>query len=176
MFHPGRFVRGSKPARAYQGILPDDEAKPFSREFVRKYMTACAGTTIKLKIFTAFHGGAVAPIARATDGHACATLSGGSGREREALMDEIEGEARNRQLRDGLKRLHRHLQIVHAGIVVAAAALHHQNVERDEEIARVLEHCVGERLFRQMERAAELIAVTRRISHGASGTRPGRRE
>jgi len=50
------------------------------------------------------------------------------------------------------------VQVVHAGIVVAAAALHHQNADRDEEIARVLGYCVGDRLSDQIERTAELIA------------------
>jgi len=66
--------------------------------------------------------------------------------------------ALERLVRDRLRALHLHLQIVHAGIVVAAAALHHQNAERDEEIARVLEYCVGDRLADQIERTAELIA------------------
>jgi len=62
------------------------------------------------------------------------------------------------ELRKRLKGLHVHLQVVHAGVVVAAAALHYQNAERDEEIARVLEHAVGDRLSEQIERTAELLA------------------
>jgi hypothetical protein len=58
---------------------------------------------------------------------------------------------------DRLRRLHKHLQIAHAGVVVAAAALEHQNADRDREIACVLRHCVGERLFAQIDRTAELI-------------------
>lgn len=57
-----------------------------------------------------------------------------------------------------LRGLHVELQVMHAGVVVAAAALHYQNAERDEEIARVLEFCVGARLSNQIERTAELIA------------------
>jgi len=62
--------------------------------------------------------------------------------------------------RIALERIERHLEIVHAGIVVAAAALLHQRAEQDEEIAKVLRHCVGERLFEQIER---LEALVRRV-------------
>jgi hypothetical protein len=68
--------------------------------------------------------------------------------------------------RDVLRRLHGlhiQLQVVHAGVVVAATALHHQNADRDEEIARVLEYCVGERLAEQIERTAELVASLQRL-------------
>jgi len=68
--------------------------------------------------------------------------------------------------RIALERIERHLEIVHAGIVVAAAALLHQRAERDEEIASVLRHCVGERLFEQIER---LEALVRRIEPEAGG-------
>jgi hypothetical protein len=57
-----------------------------------------------------------------------------------------------------LRELHVHLQVVHSGIFVSAAALHQQNAERDEEIARVLEHFVAPRLWEQVQRTAELIA------------------
>ena len=73
-------------------------------------------------------------------------------------MDEVDSELRERLVRDRLETLHLHLQIVHAGIVVAAAALRHQAAERDEEIARVLTYFIGDRLFEQIERTAELIA------------------
>jgi len=63
-----------------------------------------------------------------------------------------------REMLDRLRGLHVHLQVAHAGVVVAAAALHHQNADRDEEIARVLEYCVGDRLAEQIERTAELVA------------------
>jgi hypothetical protein len=66
--------------------------------------------------------------------------------------------ALEQRIADRLRRLHFQLQIAYAGIVVAVAALHHQNADRDEEIARVLEHCVGGRLSDQIERTAELIA------------------
>lgn len=63
-----------------------------------------------------------------------------------------------RHILDRLRQLHVHLQVAHAGVIVAAAALHRQNADRDEEIARVLEFCVGERLAEQIERTAELVA------------------
>lgn len=63
-----------------------------------------------------------------------------------------------RQMGTQLKQLHRQLQIIHAGVAVAAAALHHQGAEQDEEIARVLEYCVASRLAAQIERTAELLA------------------
>lgn len=74
--------------------------------------------------------------------------------DKEAALEQL--------VRDGLRGLHVHLQVAYAGIVVAAAALHHQNAERDEEIARVLEYCVGDRLSAQIERTAELIASFQR--------------
>lgn len=61
-------------------------------------------------------------------------------------------------IRDRLRRLQIHLQVARAGVVVAAAALRHQNADRDEDIACVLEHCVGARLAEQIECVAELMA------------------
>jgi len=72
-------------------------------------------------------------------------------------MGEIDSATSQRAVRNRLETLHLHLQIVHAGVVVSAAALQHQRAERDEEIARVLTYFVGERLFHQIERIAELI-------------------
>lgn len=73
----------------------------------------------------------------------------------------------DRTVLDGLKLLRCHLQLVHDGIVVAAAALNRQNADRDKEIARVLEHLIGERLLSQIERASLLLDVVE-----ASGSRP----
>jgi hypothetical protein len=70
--------------------------------------------------------------------------------ERAALDAQLVG--------DRLRQIHLHLKIVHAGIVVATAALQHQNADRDEDIAQVLKYCVGDRLFEQLECTAELIA------------------
>jgi len=74
---------------------------------------------------------------------------------------------RDRALSDGLRLLGRHLQLVHGGIVVAAAALHQQNADRDKEIAQVLEHLVGDRLVDQIERISRLLALAE-----ASGSYP----
>jgi len=63
-----------------------------------------------------------------------------------------------RSLATRLRRLHVHLQIAHAGVVVAAAALRYQNCDHDEDIARVLRHCVGSRLAQEIEHTAELVA------------------
>ena len=69
--------------------------------------------------------------------------------------------ASEREVLEQLRGLHVHLQVAYAGVVVAAAALHHQNADRDEEIARVLEYCVGDRLAEQIERTANLVALLR---------------
>lgn len=73
-------------------------------------------------------------------------------------MSETDPAELTQHVRSRLKLLHRHLQVVHAGVVVAAAALQHQRAERDQEVARVLTYCIGDRLFAQIERTAELIA------------------
>jgi len=62
-----------------------------------------------------------------------------------------------RQILDRLRRMHASLQVAYAAVVVAAIALHRQNADRDEEVARVLEYCVGARLADQIERTAELV-------------------
>jgi hypothetical protein len=67
--------------------------------------------------------------------------------------------ALERAARERLRELHVHLQVAHASVVVAAAALHWQNADRDEEIARVLEYCVALRLAAQIERTAEFLAA-----------------
>lgn len=74
-------------------------------------------------------------------------------------------------VRDCLGTLQRHLRVAHAGVVVAAAALRHQNADRDEDIACVLEHCVGARLAEQIECIAELMAP-----RGAAPARAGGRD
>jgi len=66
-----------------------------------------------------------------------------------------------------LERIARHLEIAHAGVAVAAAALLRQRAEQDEEIAAVLRHCVGERLFEQIERISELAAALRAQGPGS---------
>jgi hypothetical protein len=76
---------------------------------------------------------------------------------KEALVSEKDG-AFDRSARNVVRDLHVHLQVVHAGVVVSALALHNQNADRDEEIARVLEYCVAGVLAEQIERTAELLA------------------
>lgn len=78
---------------------------------------------------------------------------------------------RTRELvvRDELRVLHRNLQIVRGGIVVAAAALHYQNGDHDKEIAAVLEHLVGDRLSDQIDRAAQLLATLHAAAPYVSG-------
>lgn len=73
----------------------------------------------------------------------------------------------DRTICDGLRLLHRNLQIVHGGLVVAVAALEYQNADRDKDIAQVLEHLVGDRLADQIERTVELMTAM-----GASRTPP----
>ena len=63
-----------------------------------------------------------------------------------------------RDVREQLRALHVQIQIAHAGVIVSAIALHRQNADRDEEVARVLEYCVANRLAEQIERAADLLA------------------
>ena len=63
-----------------------------------------------------------------------------------------------RGVRERLRALHVQIQIAYAGVVVSAIALHRQNADRDEEVARVLEYCVATRLAEQIERAADLLA------------------
>lgn len=64
-----------------------------------------------------------------------------------------------RSIGDGLRLLHRNLQIVRGGIVVAVAALEYQNADRDKDIALVLAQLVGDRLADQIERTAELMTA-----------------
>lgn len=56
-----------------------------------------------------------------------------------------------------LRTLQIHLEIVHAGAVVSVAALRYQRAEQDEEVARVLQFCVADKLGDQLERLAALI-------------------
>ena len=73
-------------------------------------------------------------------------------------MSEKDAAAFDRTARNAVRDLHIRLQIVHAGVVVSALALHCQNADRDEEIARVLEYCVASVLAEQIDRTAELLA------------------
>ena len=69
-----------------------------------------------------------------------------------------------------LERIRRHLEIAYAGVVVSAAALLRQRAEQDEEIADVLRHCVGQRLFEQIERIDTLVAALRAPKPTSDGT------
>lgn len=74
-------------------------------------------------------------------------------------MQETDGSERDRLVLESMQRLHRQLQIAHAAIVVCAAALRYQNVDRDVEVACVLSRLIADRLSEQIERLTELRAV-----------------
>lgn len=59
--------------------------------------------------------------------------------------------------RKGLEGLYLQLEIVQAGLIVAAQALWHQNADHDAEVARLLEYGVGDRLSVQLECVSEMI-------------------
>lgn len=84
-------------------------------------------------------------------------------------MREADRPEHDRHVRDSMQGLRRQLQAVHAGIVVCAAALRRQNVDRDADVASVLINLVAARLSQQIERLAELGAVPRSPSTRAAG-------
>lgn len=59
--------------------------------------------------------------------------------------------------RKSLEGLYLNLEIVQAGLIVAAQALLRQNADYDAEVARMLEYGVGDRLSVQLECLTELI-------------------
>lgn len=61
-----------------------------------------------------------------------------------------------REVRARVGSLRKQLEVAHASVVVAVAALRYQRVDRDVEIARVLERCAGDGLHESMRHAAEL--------------------
>lgn len=65
--------------------------------------------------------------------------------------------AADAHVRKHLEQINRHLEVVHAGILVSAHALQLQDCEIDCDVARVLVHCVSERLSVQMERIGEIL-------------------
>lgn len=77
-------------------------------------------------------------------------------------MSDTDVDEHARQLNDGLAQVQRQLRVAYSVVVVAAAALHHQNVDRDADVARVLLRCVGDRLSRQIACVDELGALERR--------------
>jgi hypothetical protein len=66
--------------------------------------------------------------------------------------------SKTRSIRTELGQVISHLRQVQSAVVVAVAALRQQNCELDEDIARVLQRSVADRLHEQIER---LEAVTR---------------
>lgn len=66
----------------------------------------------------------------------------------------------DQSIRDSLRLLYRNLRIVHSGILVAVTALDRQNADRDDDIARTLEHLVGDRLAAQIELTANLMTIS----------------
>jgi hypothetical protein len=57
----------------------------------------------------------------------------------------------------------RHLQQIQSAVVVAVAALRHQNCELDLDISNVLQRSVADRIQDQIERLEALSKRTRRI-------------
>ena len=63
----------------------------------------------------------------------------------------------------------RHLHQIQSAVVVAVAALRHQNCELDTDIANVLQRCVADRIQDQIERLEALTEPRRRGRTGAGG-------
>lgn len=66
-------------------------------------------------------------------------------------MGDLEYTALAREIRTTLESLRHNLGLVHSGIVVAAEALRHQAADHDPDVADVLRHCLGSRLYQQIE-------------------------
>jgi Spy/CpxP family protein refolding chaperone len=62
------------------------------------------------------------------------------------------------QVRARLTELIRSLEQIEAVVNVATAALEHQNADRDEDVARVLQRNVGDRISAEIEKTAALLA------------------
>lgn len=86
-------------------------------------------------------------------------------------MDELTIAA-DANVRKHLEQIYLHLQLVHSGILVSAAALHTRNREHDVDIASVLTHCVSERLAVQIERIAEVIGQLEATDSNAADPTP----
>lgn len=66
--------------------------------------------------------------------------------------------ASERTLRGNLEEVKRQqLQVVQSGLLVISATLRAQQSELDEDIARVIDHCLGSRLDGQVGRIGDLI-------------------
>ena len=64
--------------------------------------------------------------------------------------------SKTRSARAQLEEVVQHLRQVHSAVVVAVAALRQQNCELDEDIARVLQRSVADRIQDQIERLETL--------------------
>ena len=56
------------------------------------------------------------------------------------------------------------LDIVMAVVAVASMALKHQNAEADADVALLLQRCVADELFNQLQRLDHILANARTIS------------
>ena len=88
-------------------------------------------------------------------------------------MDRSEFLTHEKFLLKELELLHLHLQIAHAGISVAAAALRYQSADRDVDVACVLTHDVGDRIEDQIERTVRLIAQLQPFNADLAEELPG---
>ena len=65
--------------------------------------------------------------------------------------------SKTRSMRTQLGEVAAHLRQVQSAVVVAVAALRQQNCELDEDVARVLQRSVADRIQDQIERLETLI-------------------
>jgi hypothetical protein len=63
----------------------------------------------------------------------------------------------------------KHLQQIQSAVVVAVAALRHQNCELDTDISNVLQRCVADRIQDQIERLEAMSERRRRVGPGGRG-------
>ena len=70
--------------------------------------------------------------------------------------------SKTRSMRSQLGEVALHLRAVQSAVVVAVAALKHQNCELDEDIATVLQRSVADRIQDQIERLETLMRTAPR--------------
>ena len=70
--------------------------------------------------------------------------------------------SKTRSMRAQLGEVVTHLRQVQSAVVVAVAALRQQNCELDEDVAKVLQRSVADRIQDQIERIEALMRSTRR--------------
>jgi hypothetical protein len=75
----------------------------------------------------------------------------------------------HRALDPRLGEILRHLQQIQSAVVVAVAALRHQNCELDTDISTVLQRCVADRIQDQIERLEALSERRRRVGPAGRG-------